>query len=309
MSRAGLLAFAQLLRLPNVFTAFADIALGTCVGVAVLPSVPREFWMSAALLALASGCLYLAGMVWNDYFDFAEDLKARPFRPLPSGRVGKGTAATVGVLLFAGGLSLTSVAGFMVAGGWNHEPLIYAIGLVAAVLLYDAGLKRTPAGPVSMAACRFLNVLLGLSLIPEPALDTELRVHLAGVVGIYIVGVTWFARTEEGRSRKRDLALSAAVMGLSLVLALVLRARLPTGTGTVLFPYLLVGFGFLVGLPVARAIASPGPREVQAAVKRCVLGLVVLDAVLATMFIGLPGLLVLLLLPPALWLGKWVYST
>jgi len=40
-----------------------------------------------------------------------------------------------------------------------------------------------------------------------------------------------------------------------------------------------------------------------------VLGLVALDAVLATMFVGLPGLLVLLLLPPALVLGKWVYST
>jgi 4-hydroxybenzoate polyprenyltransferase len=309
MTRARLLAFAQLLRLPNVFTAFADIALGTCVGFAVLPSAPREFWVSAGLLALASGCLYLAGMVWNDYFDLAEDLKARAFRPLPSGRVGKGTAAALGVLLFAGGLALTSGAGFMVAGDWNHEPLIYALGLVAAVLLYDAGLKRTPAGPVSMAACRFLNVLLGLSLIPEAALDTWLRIHLAGVVGVYIVGVTWFARTEEGRSRKWDLILAAFVIALSLVLALVLRAKLPTGMGTVAFPYLLVGFGFLIGLPVARAIASPGPRQVQSAVKRCVLGLVVLDAILATMFVGLPGLLVLLLLPPALWLGKWVYST
>jgi len=79
--------------------------------------------------------------------------------------------------------------------------------------------------------------------------------------------------------------------------------------GTFAFPYLLVGFAFLVGRPVARAIAERSPRTVQRAVKRCVLGLVVLDAVLATMFVGLPGVLVLLLLPPALLLGKWVYST
>ena len=65
----------------------------------------------------------------------------------------------------------------------------------------------------------------------------------------------------------------------------------------------------IVGRPVARAVAKPGAREVQAAVKRCVLGLVFLDAVLATAFVGLPGLLILLLLPPALLLGKWVYST
>jgi hypothetical protein len=44
-------------------------------------------------------------------------------------------------------------------------------------------------------------------------------------------------------------------------------------------------------------------------VKRCIFGLVALDALLATVFVGPGGLLVLLLLPPAQMLGKWVYST
>jgi 4-hydroxybenzoate polyprenyltransferase len=160
-----------------------------------------------------------------------------------------------------------------------------------------------------MAACRFFNVLLGLTVVPDAALDAPLRVHLAGVVGVYIAGVTWFARTEEGLSHPRQLSLAAGVIGLSLALALALRARLPEGSGTVAFPYLLVAFGFLVGVPVARAVRRPGPKEVQAAVKRCVLGLVALDAVLAAAFVGLPGLGILLLLPPALAIGKWVYST
>jgi 4-hydroxybenzoate polyprenyltransferase len=81
------------------------------------------------------------------------------------------------------------------------------------------------------------------------------------------------------------------------------------GSGTFLFPYLLVLFGFLVGRPIVRAISSRGPRDVQKAVKRCILGLVGLDALLATTFVGLPGLLIVLLLPPALVIGKWVYST
>ena len=91
----------------------------------------------------------------------------------------------------------------------------------------------------------------------------------------------------------------------------MLRARLPENPGPAafLFPYLLVAFGFWIGIPIARAISTPGPKEVQTAVKRCVLGLVALDAVLATAFVGAWGLLVLLLLPPALVLGKWVYST
>jgi 4-hydroxybenzoate polyprenyltransferase len=136
-----------------------------------------------------------------------------------------------------------------------------------------------------------------------------LRIHLASVVGVYIVGVTWFARTEEGASNKRHLIAAASLLVLALVLALVLKARIPYEPGTIVFPYLLVIFGFVVGWPVVTAIASRRPREVQFAVKRCILGLVGLDALLATAFVGLPGLVIVLLLPPALYIGKWVYST
>jgi 4-hydroxybenzoate polyprenyltransferase len=309
VNSARLLAYAQLLRLPNVFTAFADIALGAAVGAAILPSAPLAFWIAMALIALASGCLYLAGMVWNDLFDRAEDAAARPFRPIPSGRVSVRSAIVLGVALLAAGLGIAALAGLPGQSEWNHEPLAYSIGIAVAVLLYDGGLKRTPIGPVAMASCRFLNVLFGLSLIPDQLLDVELRFHIAGVVGIYIVGVTWFARTEETRSNRRQLVAATIVIALSLVLGLILKAKLPPGSGTFLFPYLLVGFGFLIGRPIARALASPGPGEVQSAIKRAVLGLVVLDAVLATAFAGLPALAILLLLPPALLLGKWVYST
>jgi len=296
-----LLAFAQLLRLPNVFTAFADIALAGCVGLALVPVAGREYLLTLLLLAVASGCHYLAGMVWNDVFDLAEDLRDRPFRPLPSGRIFLRTAAAVGVLLSLAGI------GFSILGG----AAAIGVGLAAAVLLYDAWFKRTPLGPVAMAGCRFLNVLMGLSAIPETALPDELRVHVAGVIGVYILGVTWFARTEATTSNRWDLRGAASVMGVALVLALLLKDRVADRTGPAmwLFPYLLVAFGFAIALPVSRAIAKPGPREVQAAIKRCVLGLVALDAVLATAFVGAPGLLILLLLPPALLLGKWVYST
>ena len=54
---------------------------------------------------------------------------------------------------------------------------------------------------------------------------------------------------------------------------------------------------------------SVEPKLVQAAVKRCIFGLVALDAVLSVAFVGWPGLAILLLLFPAGWLGKWVYST
>ena len=58
------------------------------------------------------------------------------------------------------------------------------------------------------------------------------------------------------------------------------------------------------------ALLLPGlATRVQAAVKRAIMGLIVLDAVLATALAGTVGLVILLLLVPALYLGRWIYST
>ncbi len=160
-----------------------------------------------------------------------------------------------------------------------------------------------------MASCRFLNVLLGLTIIDFPVMSWGVRLHLATVIGIYIIGVTWFARTEEKRSDPKVLRLASVVMLLALVIALAVPLRVTPGTASVLFPFLLVTFGFFIGFPAVVAINKPTPEHVQKAVKRCILGLVALDAILATAFVGTGGLLLLLLLPPALVIGKWVYST
>ena len=304
-----ILAFAQLLRLPNVFTAFADIGMADAVACSVLPRADATLVLRMVVVALASGCLYLAGMVWNDVFDRGEDAQTRPTRPIPSGRVRLRTAVGLGAVLTIAGLMLAGIAGAIGVDGWEADTLVYAFAIAGMVLLYDGWLKHTPFGPIAMAACRFLNVLLGLAVVPEALFDVSLRVHTAGVIGLYIVGVTWFARTEEGVSRPMHLRLSAGVMATALLLSLLLRARITTMPGAFLYPYFLTAFGFYIGMPIERAIRFPHPKQVQAAVKRCVLGLVVLDSVLAVAFIGPGGLLVLLLLPPALQIGKWVYST
>jgi 4-hydroxybenzoate polyprenyltransferase len=80
-------------------------------------------------------------------------------------------------------------------------------------------------------------------------------------------------------------------------------------TTSPLFPYLLVGFACYLAVPVTSAIRNPTPRRVQAAVKRCVLGLILFDAVLATALAGIAGILLAVLLIPAIYLGRWVYST
>jgi len=297
-----LLPLARLLRLPNVFTAIADIGLGLCATAALSPaSVDDSFWWKAALLLFASGCLYSAGMVWNDYFDFAEDKRDRPFRPLPSGRVSTRTAVLIGTALLCVGWSCAAVT--------SRAGALIGLLLVIAILLYDARIKRTAAAPIGMAFCRFLNVLLGLSLADSAAIPLATRLHLALTIGVYIIGVTWFARTEERRSDPKVLVRAAAVMVVAALLALAAATRVPPGTSSPLFPYVLVASGFWVGVPVWSAIRKPTADRVQAAVKRSIFGLVVLDALLASVFVGTWGLLLILLLPPAILLGKWVYST
>jgi 4-hydroxybenzoate polyprenyltransferase len=296
------LAYARLVRLPNVFTAFADIGLAVfAAGGAV--RVP-----AAAILAVASAMLYCGGMVWNDYFDIEQDRRERPFRPLPSGAVSRSSAAIVGSALLLGGWFLACASG-LYDGAFDWTPCILGAILVGAILAYDGWLKRSVFGPAGMGGCRFLNVLLGCTVVSFAELPWGLRLHLAAVVGVYIIGVTWFARTEAQASETNTLRRAAAVMAAALVLALPLPLHRTPGTSSPVFPFLLVGLGFAIALPAARAWIKPEPARVQAAVKRAVLGLIALDAVLATAVAGLPGLLLLLLLPPALLLGQWLYST
>jgi 4-hydroxybenzoate polyprenyltransferase len=299
---AQLKPYAQLVRLPNVFTAFADICLGG-LAAHILP----DRWLPFLFLLLSSGCLYCAGMVWNDFFDIDQDRKERPFRPIPSGRVPRERAGRLGAGLLLMGVGLATLAGVS-ASAWNWVPVALALALVAAILLYDAWLKRTWAGPLGMGACRFLNVLLGVSVAADGAAPWS--VHAAAVVGLYIVGVTWFARTEARASKQSTLAAAALVMLAALLLALPLPLWLqPPEASSPLFPYLLVALGLLVGIPAGEAVAHPAPAQVQAAVKRAIMGLVLLDAVLATALAGAIGLVILLLLLPALYLGRWIYST
>jgi 4-hydroxybenzoate polyprenyltransferase len=323
-----LLPYFQLVRLPNVFTALADILLGALATGALLQTDEALVWLRFPLLLLASACLYCSGMVWNDYFDIKQDQRERPFRPLPSGKVKRSTAFALAAFLMVMGVAASALGDWYGSeDGLSFRGLSLGLALLLclAILLYDSGLKRTWAGPLGMGACRFLNVLLGLSV--APIWPGRWAVLLALVVGIYIVGVTWFARTEARRSEQWQLGFAAGVMALALVLALAvmmpvasksairldedtgLPASFQVWLGQLLFPYLIVGFAAYVGFPVGRAIRLPSPMHVQKAVKQCVLGLVALDAILATVFVGPLALLLLVLLVPAGYLGRWIYST
>lgn len=294
-----MLRYAQLVRLPALPTAIADIAMAALA----MSALPGR-WAAVGLLMLASACLYCSGMVWNDYFDVEQDRKERPSRPLVTGAISLSEALRLGVGLMVLGVVLAFLAGLLL--GKPVQVTLVAVLLTGSILLYDAWLKQTILGPISMGACRFLNVLLGAT---AGDVIWPLGWHLALVVGLYIVGVTWFARSEAQVSQRKSLTAAAFVMLAALILALPIPVHREPGSASPLFPYLLVALAFIVGLPVVRAIENPNPGPVQTAVKRCLFSLILLDATLAAGTVGTIGLVLLILLLPSLYLGRRLYAT
>ena len=141
-------SWAELLRLPALFTVPGDALAGTAV-VSARPA-PRTF------LAIASSlCLYEAGMALNDWADREVDAVERPHRPLPSGRIHPAAALGAACVLTGAGLSLAAWAG--------RPALTVAVPLAATVWAYDLVLKNTRLGPAAMATARGLDLLLGAS--------------------------------------------------------------------------------------------------------------------------------------------------
>ncbi|WP_251049475.1 SCO3242 family prenyltransferase, partial [Streptomyces sp. ISL-86] len=195
-------AWAELLRIPAVFTVPGD----ALAGAAAVGAAPRG---RTALAVGASLCLYEAGMALNDWADRDTDALERPHRPLPSGRIRPEAALAAAGVLTAAGLALAARAG--------RGAFAVAVPLAATVWAYDLKLKHTKAGPVAMAAARSLDLLLGAAAVSgsvRPALAP------AAVLGAHTCAVTVVSRREaEGGSTTAPLAALAATAVLSTALA------------------------------------------------------------------------------------------
>jgi 4-hydroxybenzoate polyprenyltransferase len=292
-------AYLQLMRFPAVFTALADIFLGfllTHDGFMPL----RQF----LLLALGSSGLYLAGMVFNDLFDRDLDARERPGRPIPSGRISPRTAAILGCALM--------ILGPICAVFVSLEAVELALMIVALVLAYDGFLKQTLVGPLAMGGCRFLNVMLGASAAAGATWSNpQLAVALA--MGVYIAGLTWFARQEARRSSRAQLSAAAATCHAGIGALATIAITLPdsaTGTRWIALASLAVVTGW-VDIRLFSAVRDPTPQNVQSAVKRMLLAIVLFDAVMVFSATGDPlmTLGVAALIIPAATLGRWIFIT
>jgi len=184
-------AIAQLLRLPNLFTAVADPLAGWFIGGQTVP-----LWPTLG----ASACLYASGVVFNDCFDYATDSRDRPERPLPRGDLSRAFAWTLATVLMLGGLALA--------------PNIKTCAIAALILLYN-GVRKWPW---VLGLCRAFNMTLGMNvIIPWPPM----------ILGGYVIVLSVIARREEAQPRLRPLVqrLLLGIIVLDAALVVVATAH------------------------------------------------------------------------------------
>ena len=283
--------YLQLMRAPAVFTALSNIFAAH-----IILTQGEIVWPGLLLLLGSSAALYSAGMALNDWFDYDVDLLDRPGRPLPSGRISRHHALLFGGLLLICGIGLAALAG--------SRSFYLALGIVTMVLVYDGLLKRTVAGGLAMGGCRYLNWLLGFSLLPL----TEQSLLIPIPIFIYIMALTLLSREEESAKNKSIVIFTAA----GILLATLAVTGLGTVAGTVAgwkITLIVIGTGFL-SYRLWLTYRDFSPANIQATMKLLLFAIIPLDALLVLVFgPSWWALAVLLLLLPGKLLARFMYIT
>lgn len=140
-------AYAQLCRAPVAFSAVSNSAIAVLVAGGHL-----ALWQWLCLITISATSV-MAGMVWNDISDFAEDAVDRKSRPLHGGLISISRAKVVGGIL-------TSIA---IICGIALGPIAFVvvISLHICILSYNFGSRGKWLGPVWLVLCRIINADLG----------------------------------------------------------------------------------------------------------------------------------------------------
>ncbi|SDW26527.1 4-hydroxybenzoate polyprenyltransferase [Amycolatopsis xylanica] len=275
-------AYLELVRAPAALTVLGDTVAGASAA-----GVPLRG--KRLLLPLSSVAFYWAGMALNDWADRTLDAVERPERPIPSGRVSADAALGTGIGLTAAGLGLAALGG-------GKAAVKVAVPLAAAVWAYDTLLKPTAAGPLGMAVCRTLDVLMG-GRAPVAA----------AAVGVHTLGVTALSTGEvHGASvTTARVAMTTSCVATTLAVTGPARGRwhrvasLAAGSG-------YAGF---VGRAQADAARDPSAKKVRKATMTGIHGMVPLQAAVAARGSMLGAALVSAALPLARALSRKVSPT
>lgn len=289
--------YMRLLRPANIITAITDVLAGISLsGIFFLDQsqLPLDI---IAFLCLSTIGLYGGGIVFNDIFDAPLDRIERPERPIPRGTISIQAALLVGIVFFLIGLTAAFVA--------NPVAGYLAVFIVLAALLYNKwGKHHAILGPPNMGLCRGLNLLLGLSIIPDQVFSMW---YIAFVPILYIGAITLISRGEVHGSSKRPLFIAAI---LYAVVVSVIGLLANYNQYFLLTATVLLAFSWMVYRPLWKAIKDSSGKNIRKAVKAGILGLIIMNAgwALASGAFAV-ALVMLLMLPLTVWLGRFFAVT
>jgi 4-hydroxybenzoate polyprenyltransferase len=287
------IGFLRLTRPANVVTSVSDVLAGIAISGFLVGWMYAWFHITWILLmCFSTACLYAGGIVFNDVFDADLDKLERPERPIPSGLISSSSAATFGAILL--------IVGIIAALRVNYTSALIAASIAIIALVYNKwGKHYSFVGPINMGMCRGLNLLLGISIIPD-AIQTW--TYIAYVPVIYIAAITMISRGEVHGGNKSTLYFAAVLYAAVISFILYLAFVNETVGFTLIF---LLFFAWMIYRPLFKAIADPVGKNIGKAVKAGVIALIIMNAAWATAAGAFyAGLAIMVLLPLSLWLGR-----
>ena len=298
-----------LVRLPNIFTAASNILSGYFTIVATVSSSFINLHLLYLVgLMTSSSLLYLAGIVFNDYFDIEIDKKERLTRPLPSGKITKRKALTIAISSMIAANVITLVI--------NWTSFIIAIILTAIIIAYDYGLKHNNiTGPIIMGLARSINVILGAS----PALSTlllsvtasKMLLFIAISLFLYVVAISILSKKEvSGKATNLIIISSLSIVFVDIV-AIAIAGLIGIFQPAVFAFLVLFSVVMIITFrPILRGLDNLAPIHIRNIIKNMIISIIILDSVFVSGLIGLPyGFATLLLLVPSVLLSRKLYLT
>ena len=287
-----------LLRLPNLFTLPSNIM----VGYVIVSSLTLTSYFQALILVTISILLYCVGLILNDLCDYLIDKKERPDRPLASGKVSKRVA--IGLLVIFSILSLA--LSFII----SISTFVISSLLLITIFGYDKFLKKTQAGPFTIAAARVMNVLLGTSVdIGNIGSYPQfiILVFVLTITFVYVSLIGFISRYEVYGFPKDSKLFFIPVIVATIIFLIVLFAY------TGFFKYesiiILALFSFIMGITFYK-FQKKDSVGMQHIVKNMIMSIIVLDSTFLSGIIGIEiGLAVLILLVPLQILARKMYMT
>jgi 4-hydroxybenzoate polyprenyltransferase len=275
----------ELARISNLPTVWTNVLAGW------LLAFGKWEWQPLAWLLVGGSLMYTAGMILNDAADVGWDQTHRKERPIPSGKVSRAAAWSVGLVMLLGGAAMAV---------WGAGACIWLTGaLVAAIVAYDLFHKPWSGSVLIMGACRTLLYLVAGSAVTGGLGWTEHRELCvkAIVLGLYIVGLSMAARSH-GR-----MGWSASLL-LAPPLAALYYSGLEMNDPLRGAAFGIVGLSYFVFLCWALALLRrPSPAEVGRGVGVLLAMILVVDA-LAICTVAPVAAMVFAVSPPLLLLWQ-----